>query len=44
MTKEEYEPAVKAGLVDKKTQAAVENAIDTQMKEADVQALLEKNL
>ena len=44
MTKEEYETAVKAGLVDEKTQAAVENAIDTQMKEADVQALLEKNL
>lgn len=44
MTKEEYDAAVKAGLVDEKTQAAIENAIDAQMKEADIQALLEKNL
>ena len=40
MTKEEYEAAVKGGLVDEKTQAAVENTIDTQMKEADVQELI----
>ena len=40
MTKEEYDAAVKAGLIDEKTQAAVEEAINTQMKEEQVQELI----
>ena len=44
MSKESYEQAVSAGLVDTGTQTAVNNAIDTQIASVDAQSLISANV